>query len=48
MSFIPGDPNPKTWLYITGNGFGSELMRLVNPSNTSEPGVVQLIAVKGY
>lgn len=40
--------NYRTWFYITGSGYGSELMRLVNPNDTNAPGVVQIIAERGY
>lgn len=40
--------NSNTWLYIFGSGFGSELMRLTSPSDDATPGVIQLIAERGY
>jgi hypothetical protein len=44
MDFV----NYDTWLYINGNGFGSELMRITDPSDNSAPGIVQIIAIRGY
>jgi len=40
--------NAKTWLYIYGGGFGSELMRLTSYSDSNTVGVIQVIAERGY
>lgn len=40
--------NAKTWLYIYGSGFGSELMRLTSYSDNNTVGVIQVLAERGY